>query len=79
MDTTTLTRVSVVNPKFPLRKDMYGNDATNFCIGFAWTVDDIVYKVKTLYGVIEVLKDEITFFNQKYVLTNKKVLSWETI
>ena len=45
-------------------------------VGFAWAASEISYFVKTINGVVEVMKDQINAFFESKLVTNKKVQSW---
>jgi len=72
-----IQRVSIVNPKQPVRIDKYGNEQPLYIAGFAWMASEVSYFVKTIYGIIEVLKDDINaFFETKFINSNQ-IAQWQ--
>ena len=49
-----------VNIKRPI--DNPKNDKC--CIGYGYLVDEITYRIKTIYGIYDILMDKVTVFNK---------------
>jgi len=70
-------RVSIVNPKQPVRIDSYGNKQPLYIVGFAWVASEVSYFVKTIYGIIEVLKEDINTFFETKIINSNQIKQWQ--